>query len=140
VKKGRFTLSKLERISNSRDFQRIFKKGKRIRFPEFTLVVDTNDLPFSRIGIGIGRRFGKAAKRNRAKRLCRELFRLNKPYLPEGVDIVFLPRQEILRANWPKLQNRIQEAGRIIGKKFSARLEKDDQCINADLNRPNKDV
>ncbi len=97
----------------------MFKKGTRIRFPEFTLVAAVNDKPFSRMGIGIGRRFGKAVKRNRAKRLCRELFRLQKPAFPQGVDVVFLPRQEILSAGWQRLQYRMHEAGKIIEKKFA---------------------
>ncbi len=116
MKKGGFTLSKAERISSSRDFGRIFKRGKRIRFPEFILVVAQNHLPFSRMGIGVGRRFGNAVKRNRAKRLCRELFRLNKYRIPKGIDIVFLPRQSILGARWYKLQKNMEKAGKIIEK------------------------
>ena len=114
MKKGRFTLSKAERISNSRHFNRVFKKGRRIKFPEFTIVAAPNGLPFSRMGIGVGRRFGNAVKRNRAKRLCRELFRLNKYQLPKGIDIVFIPHQEILKASWQKLQANMKKAGKII--------------------------
>ncbi len=116
MKKGGFTLPKAERISGSREFGRIFKRGKRIRFPEVTLVVAQNHLPFSRMGIGVGRRFGNAVKRNRAKRLCRELFRLNKYRIPKGIDIVFLPRPAILGARWYKLQKNMEKAGKIIEK------------------------
>jgi len=120
LKKKRFSLSKAERISRSQDFKRVFIKGKRYRFPEFTLVVAPNDLSFSRIGIGVGRRFGKAVLRNRAKRLCRELFRLNKDSLPKGVDIIFLPRQQLLNSSWQRLQERMAEVGGIIERKIGS--------------------
>jgi len=78
--------------------------------------VAQNLLSYSRIGIGVGRRFGNAVKRNRAKRLCRELFRLNKYRIPKGIDIVFIPRQPILGARWYKLQKNMEKAGKIIEK------------------------
>ncbi len=123
MKQGRFTLSKAERISNSRDFSRIFRRGKRIKFPGFTLVVLPNNLPFSRMGIAVGKRFGKAVKRNRAKRICRELFRLNKYRIPGGFDIVFLPHQEILEASWYKLQENMCKAGKIIERSFTFKTD-----------------
>ena len=84
-----------------------------------------NDLPYSRIGISVGKRFGNAVQRNRAKRLCRELFRLNQYLLPTGVDIIFLPRKRLLDAKWPALVETILRAGKEIeklpGKKIQAR-------------------
>lgn len=49
------------------------------------------------MGISIGRSFGGAVKRNRAKRLIRELFRRNKDIFPQGRDIVFIPHKGWLR-------------------------------------------
>jgi len=118
LEKGRFKLTRAERIAKSQEYQRIFKQGKRLRFPEFTLIVALNDLAISRVGISVGKKFGKAVKRNRAKRLCRELFRLNKHNLPKGVDVIFLPNKLILHSNWQKLQNRMEEVGRLIEKFF----------------------
>jgi len=122
VKKGRFKLTRAERISKSQDYQRLFKTGKRFRFPEFTLIVAPNSLLVSRIGISVGKRFGKAVKRNRAKRLCRELFRLNKYNLPKGIDVIFLPKRQILHTNWQKLQQRMEEAGILIEKDFNKKV------------------
>jgi len=134
LKKGRFKLSKAERISAGQDFNKIFKKGKRIRFPEFTLVIAANDKPFSRMGISVGRRFGNAVKRNRAKRLCRELFRLQKPAFPQGFDVIFLPRQKILETGWQKLRYRMNEVGTIVEKKFA--IQTKNVCkVSCDNNR-----
>ena len=58
-----------------------------------TLVIHRNSLRVSRLGIIATRRLGNAVRRNRAKRLVREVFRRNKTAL--GLDIVVLPQREL---------------------------------------------
>ena len=124
MEKRRFTLPENRRINRQRTYSEIFRKGKRLRFPEFTLVFKDNGLPYSRIGISVGKKFGNAVKRNRAKRLCRELFRLYRHAIPEGVDIIFLPGKRLLETPWPRLVETMLTAGRKIeqlsGKKTQA--------------------
>jgi ribonuclease P protein component len=43
--------------------------------------------------MAISRRIGRAARRNRIKRLIRESFRLNQHRFPEGLDLVVVPRK-----------------------------------------------
>lgn len=51
-----------------------------------------NDLELNRLGLSVGRKHGGAVRRNRIKRLIREAFRLERPTLPTGLDLVVLPR------------------------------------------------
>ncbi len=44
-----------------------------------------------RMGVVVGRRFGKAVQRNHFKRLVREAFRLNQRLWPAGYDIIVRP-------------------------------------------------
>ncbi len=62
-----------------------------------TAVVLPNDRPHNRLGIVASRRVGGAVRRNRAKRLIREVFRLNKDRV-KAVDIVVIPRVQLLDA------------------------------------------
>jgi ribonuclease P protein component len=56
----------------------------------------------ARLGVAATRKLGPAVDRNRVKRLAREVFRRHKP--GEGVDIVVVPRREMLDASFSSLE------------------------------------
>jgi len=87
----RFTFQKRQRLSRKKEFERVFSKGRRLADANLILYVLPNGLEYSRLGLVVSARFGGAVKRNRFKRLVREVFRLNKGGIPEGVDIVVIP-------------------------------------------------
>ncbi len=84
-----YPFPKTFRLVNSPDFNRVYKEGKIIRSNEFVLFysIGEEEKP-ARLGITVTRRFGKAAGRNRIKRLIREAFRHLHPGLKPGVDVV----------------------------------------------------
>lgn len=49
-----------------------------------------NERPYSRIGISISKKVGGTIRRNRLKRLIREVYRMNRERIKQGVDIVFV--------------------------------------------------
>ena len=51
-----------------------------------------NGLDRTRLGLAVPRAVGKAARRNRIKRLLREGFRLSQHDLPAGLDMVVVVR------------------------------------------------
>jgi ribonuclease P protein component len=103
------------------EFQRVFDKGHRIRGQFFTLLVTLRDsnaarprrasraaLPLPdapRLGIVASKKLGDAVRRNRAKRLIREVFRLSQnPGGLEHVDIVVIPNSGIFEASFTNLE------------------------------------
>jgi ribonuclease P protein component len=91
-----------EHIRRRRDFQQAYDKGRRLSGRFMTLFLLANRLPESRLGIAATRKIGDAVRRNRAKRLVRELYRRNK--VAAGFDIVVIPRREIFDANYGSLE------------------------------------
>jgi len=89
-------LRSAERIRRAADFRGIFRKGIRLDGRLFTLLAGENASDICRLGLATSRRVGGAVERNRAKRLLRETFRRNKNEALRGLDLVLVPKREIV--------------------------------------------
>jgi len=107
-----------ERVKLQRDFDRLFKEGRALRYPEFTLRLLPGASGCSRLGLSVGKRVGNAVRRNRVKRLLREAFRRNKALLTCPCDLAIVPssRWQDLRlaAIEPTMQRALREASRLL--------------------------
>ncbi len=96
------------------DFKRIYKRGKTAVAP--TLVVYAlKNKRVNRLGITAGKKVGCAARRNRAKRRIRALYReavLNGDLLPEGcrADLVVVARSSAPDADFERLRRDFKSA------------------------------
>jgi ribonuclease P protein component len=94
-----------QRLRRRGEFQTVFDKGQRIQGRFFTLLVLRNEKPGSRLGIVASRKLGDSVRRNRAKRLIRELFRHNSHLTePAGFDVVVIPRGELFKVGYATLE------------------------------------
>lgn len=88
----RFTLSKQHLLRTTGEFQRVYRSGKRLYGDGYALIFLTNTLEYNRLGISVHRKAGNAVRRNRIKRLIREVFRLNRGLFPVAADVVLTVR------------------------------------------------
>jgi ribonuclease P protein component len=83
------------RIKRREEISRVFQQGRRATDRQVTLLaapmVAGRSVP-RRLAVAVAKRYGNAVVRNRAKRVCREAFRLVQHELPAGFDYVICPR------------------------------------------------
>jgi ribonuclease P protein component len=92
-------------LKRSRDIEHIKKVGRRVSTGWFNLQFCPDMFSDAMLGIVIGRRFGTAVRRNRAKRLFRELGRSVRPALLPGYGVLVFPKRECLALPFAELEN-----------------------------------
>jgi len=97
----------------------VYENGQRFSgpyFAAFLLALERESGCGPRIGFTIPRAFGKAVRRNRARRRLRELLRVRLGDIPPKWDIVVNPRRPVLDATPAELRTEvdrlIQRCGR----------------------------
>ncbi|MBX3348697.1 MAG: ribonuclease P protein component [Nitrospira sp.] len=86
-------------MRSHRDIQAVKDHGRRISTALFNLLACKMDHIPSRVGIIVGRRFGNAVRRNRAKRVFRELVRDSHSGLVSGSRILVFPKRDVLSSS-----------------------------------------
>lgn len=76
------------RLTSRRQFREIYDRGISVGSSSFRLFGYPNSVGHSRLGITVTRKVGGAVKRNRVKRMLREVFRLNRAALHPALDLV----------------------------------------------------
>lgn len=125
----RYTFTKNERLCSRKTIQQLFDEGQSfVKYPFRITILPLDDEESANAGILISvskRRFKRANKRNRVKRLTREAYRLNKHELLDflhenkikiAVSFVYLP-QEIL--DYASIEKGIKKALKQIISKFN---------------------
>ena len=90
-------------IKMNHDFRRVYAKGKSAATPRMVLYVKKNGRPYSRLGITVSTKLGKAVVRNKIKRRFREIYRLNEDSLLCGQDIILVGRMKSTTAEYAEL-------------------------------------
>jgi ribonuclease P protein component len=101
-------LRKNERLKKTKEFEKVFRKGRKLtgRFVALHYVYNNEDL--RRVGVTVSKRVDKkAVTRNRLKRRFREIFRLAKDAFPAGCDLVFRALPKSVNASYGELRNEI---------------------------------
>ena len=100
-------LPEKNRLKTDYDFRRIKQKGNAVHTHHFTLLYYLRDSQFatpSRIGFIASKKLDKrAVKRNRARRLMREVIRDYLGKIKQGYDIILIARPPIKDADYKEV-------------------------------------
>jgi ribonuclease P protein component len=80
-------------LTKKRDFDLVFKKGVTLASKNLVIYAKPNELSFSRLGLSVSKKIGKAVTRNRIKRLLREAMRKLSGDFSMHYDFVLIARK-----------------------------------------------
>ncbi len=86
----RLSFGKNKRLVSSEQFKAVLSCNLCARDDLLTLYIAQNNCGYPRLGISVGKSYGKAIVRNRLKRLLRETFRQSQNQIPTAFDYVIM--------------------------------------------------
>ena len=85
-------------LHTQKEFDAVYRLGNSSGSKYVVLLYRKNRLDYSRISFLASKKVGNSVKRNRARRLMKEAFRLSGAVISPGYDIVVIARQPIIDA------------------------------------------
>jgi ribonuclease P protein component len=104
---------KRTRLTDSPDFERVYRQGTAYRGKLFSVHAFPNELGTPRLGLSVSRRVGNAVTRNAVRRRLREVFHSARPEIPGDLDLVVSARPAAAEATVRELS---EELVRSLGK------------------------
>ena len=90
-------------VKENYEFRRIYRKGKSA--VSLVIYCQRNRRGLSRLGVSVSTKLGGAVVRNRVRRRIREIYRLNKPKMVPGYDIIVVARVRAVETGYQKLES-----------------------------------
>ncbi len=108
------------RICRRSDFLLCYDTNCRYFSQYFVLFVRKHQNHGWRVGLTVSKKMGNAVRRNNIKRLLREFFRLHGNILPQGIDIVVVPKRNLVHKplNFNLVQSELEPLVRKIAHKL----------------------
>lgn len=95
-------------LQGGSDFQRVWENGKSWSTPVLILRAHANGTNGNRFGFVVGKKVGKAVRRNRTKRLMREAVRRRLERMRQGWDIILIARREAEGAEFAAVDTAVE--------------------------------
>ena len=91
-------------IKKNSDFQKVYRTGNSHANRQLVMYVSENHMEDTRIGISVSKKVGNSVVRHHMTRLIREIFRLNKPNIRQGLDIIVVVRVAAKTSDYKHLE------------------------------------
>ena len=88
----RLTFPRSRRLRSPADFKRVYDQKVRDGDDHLLVYAAVNDLSCTRIGVSVSKKNGNSIVRHRIRRLLKEAYRLEQFQIPEGIDLILIPR------------------------------------------------
>lgn len=102
-------LKKANRLTKSKDFTTIYRRGKKVVGSYLVLYGRTSPVGKNRIGFSVSKKVGNAVQRNLIKRRLREIVRLSPLAQSAGVDLVIVARSKSKKASFRALKEDLED-------------------------------
>ena len=112
---------KRTRLSDSPDFERVYRQGAAYRGKLVSVYAFPNDLGTPRLGLSVSRKVGNAVTRNTVRRRLREAFHSTLPEIPGDLDLVVSARPAAAEATFRELSDEFDRALRKLGQRHDDR-------------------
>ncbi|RDV84573.1 ribonuclease P protein component [Ammonifex thiophilus] len=98
------------KVLSRSDFSAVFSEGRRAVGRRVVVYFRPNELDFYRLGFAVSKKVRTAVKKNRVRRLLREVCRLNPELFRPGFDYVLLGREGAEEASYWEIEADVREA------------------------------
>ncbi len=103
---------KHSRLRKRAEYLDVQRGGHKVLSRAFVGLVLARDANHTRLGITTTKRIGKAAARNRTRRLVREAFRRGWLRLPAGIDLVIIAKKSAIELDSQSMFDDLSKLGR----------------------------
>jgi len=109
-------MQKCFRLTNSKSFDIIYKKGKGVSEESMTLITLASKYSNIKAGFVAGKKVGKSVTRNRVKRRMKEAFRLMLPRISRGYSYILVAKALAATLNYHEIASVIERLLSAAGK------------------------
>jgi ribonuclease P protein component len=103
-----------DRVRKRFEFRNARDRGRRVHTKSFVVWVAPSEQPQARLGLTVSRQVGNAVRRNRVKRLVREVFRQHRELFPERTDIVVVAKKPCAVERFDDVYAELAQAARVM--------------------------
>ena len=108
-------LSRRRRLTRTTHFKEAYDQGRKEVSRTMVMYLRQGEGAALRLGVVASRRVGSAPVRNRARRLLREAWRLNRHRFSGNVDIVLIARVAAARSRFADIERDLLKLARRVG-------------------------